>query len=103
MIRRLNQKYYNVLNSLDDDQAQYSVCNSSLSEYAVLGMILIFIRGTFKYVVISILGTLILSPPKIFKLLFSSVVFTCHNAAEPFLLRIKTRTGLKFVKQFIFS
>lgn len=33
----IDQKYYSVLNNLSEDQAQYSTCNSSLSEYAVLG------------------------------------------------------------------
>lgn len=33
----IDQKFYSVLNNLYEDQAPYSVCNSSLSEYAVLG------------------------------------------------------------------
>lgn len=32
-----DQKVYNPLNDLSDTQAEYTVCNSSLSEYAVLG------------------------------------------------------------------
>ena len=35
--QKVDQRYYNVLNNLAPDQAQYMVCNSSLSEYAVLG------------------------------------------------------------------
>lgn len=35
--QKVDQKYHNVLNNLAPDQAQYMVCNSSLSEYAVLG------------------------------------------------------------------
>ena len=35
--QKVDQKYHNVLNNLTPDQAQYMVCNSSLSEYAVLG------------------------------------------------------------------
>ena len=33
----VDKKIYNPLNDLSPDQAYYSVCNSSLSEYAVLG------------------------------------------------------------------
>ncbi|KAK5980742.1 Oxoglutarate dehydrogenase, partial [Trichostrongylus colubriformis] len=33
----VDQKTYNPLNDLQEGQAQYTVCNSSLSEYAVLG------------------------------------------------------------------
>ena len=33
----IDQKFCSVLNNLYEDQAPYSVCNSSLSEYAVLG------------------------------------------------------------------
>lgn len=35
--QKIDQKCYNVLNNLYEDQAEYHVCNSSLSEYAVLG------------------------------------------------------------------
>uniref|UniRef100_A0AC35TYH7 Oxoglutarate dehydrogenase (succinyl-transferring) n=1 Tax=Rhabditophanes sp. KR3021 TaxID=114890 RepID=A0AC35TYH7_9BILA len=35
--QKIDQKTYNPLNDLSADQAIYSVCNSSLSEYAVLG------------------------------------------------------------------
>lgn len=36
---------YNPLNDLQEGQAEYTVCNSSLSEYAVLG----FELGMFLY------------------------------------------------------
>ncbi|CAD5218540.1 unnamed protein product [Bursaphelenchus okinawaensis] len=35
--QKIDQKVYNPLNDLSDSQAEYTVCNSSLSEYAVLG------------------------------------------------------------------
>jgi len=35
--QKIDQKIYNPLNDLSDTQAEYTVCNSSLSEYAVLG------------------------------------------------------------------
>uniref|UniRef100_A0A0N5B9H5 2-oxoglutarate dehydrogenase, mitochondrial n=1 Tax=Strongyloides papillosus TaxID=174720 RepID=A0A0N5B9H5_STREA len=35
--QKIDQKVYNPLNDISPDQAIYSVCNSSLSEYAVLG------------------------------------------------------------------
>jgi len=35
--QKIDQKTYNPLNDLSDTQAEYSVCNSSLSEYAILG------------------------------------------------------------------
>ncbi|TKR81793.1 hypothetical protein L596_015611 [Steinernema carpocapsae] len=35
--QKIDQKIYNPLNDLSESQAEYTVCNSSLSEYAVLG------------------------------------------------------------------
>ncbi|KAK0407469.1 hypothetical protein QR680_019211 [Steinernema hermaphroditum] len=35
--QKLDRKVYNPLNDLSQNQAEYTVCNSSLSEYAVLG------------------------------------------------------------------
>lgn len=35
--QKIDQKVYNPLNDLSDNQAEYTICNSSLSEYAVLG------------------------------------------------------------------
>ena len=35
--QKIDQKVYNQLNDLSENQAEYTVCNSSLSEYAVLG------------------------------------------------------------------
>jgi len=35
--QKIDQKVYNPLNDLSENQAEYTVCNSSLSEYAVLG------------------------------------------------------------------
>ncbi|KAL3079716.1 hypothetical protein niasHS_013998 [Heterodera schachtii] len=35
--QKIDQKTYNPLNDLSETQAEYTVCNSSLSEYAVLG------------------------------------------------------------------
>jgi 2-oxoglutarate dehydrogenase E1 component len=35
--QKIDQKIYNPLNDLAEGQAEYTVCNSSLSEYAVLG------------------------------------------------------------------
>ncbi|TMS38900.1 hypothetical protein L596_005524 [Steinernema carpocapsae] len=35
--QKIDQKIYNPLNDLSENQAEYTVCNSSLSEYAVLG------------------------------------------------------------------
>jgi len=35
--QKVDQKTFNMLSVLDDGQAKYSLCNSSLSEYAVLG------------------------------------------------------------------
>uniref|UniRef100_A0A1I7XCQ8 2-oxoglutarate dehydrogenase, mitochondrial n=1 Tax=Heterorhabditis bacteriophora TaxID=37862 RepID=A0A1I7XCQ8_HETBA len=35
--QKIDQKTYNPLNNLAEGQAEYTVCNSSLSEYAVLG------------------------------------------------------------------
>jgi 2-oxoglutarate dehydrogenase E1 component len=35
--QKIDQKIYNPLNDLSENQAVYTVCNSSLSEYAVLG------------------------------------------------------------------
>ncbi|VDK27511.1 unnamed protein product [Gongylonema pulchrum] len=35
--QKVDQKTYNPLNDLSEKQAQYTVCNSSLSEYAILG------------------------------------------------------------------
>lgn len=35
--QKVDKKCYSVLNNLSENQAEYSLCNSSLSEYAVLG------------------------------------------------------------------
>ncbi|VDK59008.1 unnamed protein product [Anisakis simplex] len=35
--QKVDQKTYNALNHLSDKQAEYTVCNSSLSEFAILG------------------------------------------------------------------
>ncbi|KAI6203680.1 hypothetical protein M3Y94_00584500 [Aphelenchoides besseyi] len=35
--QKIDQKTYNPLNDLSESQAEYTICNSSLSEYAVLG------------------------------------------------------------------
>lgn len=35
--QKIDQKVYNPLNDLSETQAEYTICNSSLSEYAVLG------------------------------------------------------------------
>ncbi|VDM38709.1 unnamed protein product [Toxocara canis] len=35
--QKIDQKTYNALNHLSDKQAEYTVCNSSLSEFAILG------------------------------------------------------------------
>jgi|UniRef100_A0AC35EUT8 2-oxoglutarate dehydrogenase E1 component len=35
--QKIDQKVYNQLNDLSENQGEYTVCNSSLSEYAVLG------------------------------------------------------------------
>lgn len=35
--QKIDQKIYNPLNDLSETQAEYTVCNSSLSEYAALG------------------------------------------------------------------
>lgn len=48
--QKIDQKVYNPLNDVAEGQAEYTVCNSSLSEYAVLGFELGLLQRVFQFI-----------------------------------------------------